>query len=175
MTKTMSYTSKRIWYPTLLSSPPHCSHLSAATLSATCHTERGMTIKVISLADSICLQLLSWFGSPIIKKFPEYHPPNVYGYVEMWMYIMSKYSTIPNCSNFDFRNDDRYKYILLSLNCSQAFIAQSVRRRIFDQDVRGSYSIDARIFAVMLPSLSFCTFKCSFILLWNFLLAYLKM
>jgi hypothetical protein len=26
---------------------------------------------------------------------------------------------IPNCSKFDFRNDDRYKDILLSLNCTQ--------------------------------------------------------
>jgi hypothetical protein len=38
---------------------------------------------------------------------------------------MSKYRTIPNCSKFDFCNDDRYKAIMLSLNCSQAFIAQS--------------------------------------------------
>jgi hypothetical protein len=50
---------------------------------------------------------LSWFSSPIIKKIPEYHPPNVYGYVEIWMYIMAKYSTISNCSNFDFCNKDR--------------------------------------------------------------------
>jgi hypothetical protein len=40
-------------------------------------------IKVILLADSSRSRLLSWFGSPIIKKIPEYHPPNVYGYVEI--------------------------------------------------------------------------------------------
>jgi hypothetical protein len=43
---------------------------------------------VILLADSIRSRLLSWFGSPISKKFPKYHPPNVYGYVEIWMYNM---------------------------------------------------------------------------------------
>jgi hypothetical protein len=59
-------------------------------------------IKVILLADTICSRLLAWFGSPIIKKIIEYHPLNVYGYVEIWMYIMSQYSTIPNCSEFDF-------------------------------------------------------------------------
>jgi hypothetical protein len=63
---------------------------------------------------------------------------------------MSKHSTIPNCSKFDFRNDDRYKDILLSLNCSQAFITQSVRRQIFYPDVRGSYPVGARIFAFVL-------------------------
>jgi hypothetical protein len=40
-------------------------------------------LKVILLADSIRSRLLSWFSSPIIKKIPEYHPPNVYGYVEI--------------------------------------------------------------------------------------------
>jgi hypothetical protein len=124
------------------------------------------SIKVILLADSIRLRLLSWFGSPIIKKIPEYHPPNVYGYVEMWMFIMSKHSTIPNCSKFDFRNDDRYKDILLSLNYSQAFIAQSVTRWIFDPDVRGLYPVSARIFAFLLSCIFFCTFKWSFILIY---------
>jgi hypothetical protein len=41
------------------------------------------TLKVILLADSIRSQLLSWFGRLIIKKIPEYHSPNVYGYVEI--------------------------------------------------------------------------------------------
>jgi hypothetical protein len=44
------------------------------------------TVKVILLADSIRSRLLAWFGSPIIKKIPEFkknHPPNVYGYVEI--------------------------------------------------------------------------------------------
>jgi hypothetical protein len=59
-------------------------------------------IKVILLADSIRSRLMAWFGSPIIKKIPKCHPPNVYGYVEIRMYIMSKYSTVPNCSKFDF-------------------------------------------------------------------------
>jgi hypothetical protein len=48
--------------------------------------ENDMTIsllKVILLADSIHSRLLAWFGSPTIKKIPEYHPPNVYGYVEI--------------------------------------------------------------------------------------------
>jgi hypothetical protein len=58
--------------------------------------------KVNIPANSIRSRLKAWFGSPIIKKIPEYHPRNVYGYVEIWMYIMSKYSTIPNCSKFDF-------------------------------------------------------------------------
>jgi hypothetical protein len=40
-------------------------------------------LKAILLADSIRSRLLSWFGSPIIKKIPEYHPPNVYGCVEI--------------------------------------------------------------------------------------------
>jgi hypothetical protein len=40
-------------------------------------------LKVILPADSIRSRLLAWFGSPIIKKIPEYHPPNVYGYVEI--------------------------------------------------------------------------------------------
>jgi hypothetical protein len=69
------------------------------------------------------------------------------------MYIMSKHSTILNRSKFDFRNDDRYKDILLSLNPSQAIIAQSVRRRIFYPDVRGSYPVGARIFAFLLSFL----------------------
>jgi hypothetical protein len=68
---------------------------------------------------------------------------------------MSKHSTIPNCSKFDFRNDDRYKDILLSLNCSQAFLAQSVKRRIFYPDVRGSYPVGARICAFLLSFLFF--------------------
>jgi hypothetical protein len=41
------------------------------------------SVKVILLADSIRSRLLAWFGSPIIKKIPEYHPPNVYGYIEI--------------------------------------------------------------------------------------------
>jgi hypothetical protein len=40
-------------------------------------------LKVMLLADSIRSRLLSWFGSPKIKKICEYHPPNVYGYVEI--------------------------------------------------------------------------------------------
>jgi hypothetical protein len=40
-------------------------------------------VKVILLADSIRSRLLAWFGSPIIMKIREYHPPNVYGYVEI--------------------------------------------------------------------------------------------
>jgi hypothetical protein len=43
----------------------------------------SMSLKVIYLSDSICLRLLSWFGCPIIKKIPEYHPPNVYEYGEI--------------------------------------------------------------------------------------------
>jgi hypothetical protein len=60
----------------------------AAVQSESVHQTQDI-IKVILLADSICSRLLSWFGSPMIKKIPEYHPPNVYGYVEIWMYIMS--------------------------------------------------------------------------------------
>jgi hypothetical protein len=75
-------------------------------------------LKVILLADSIRSQLLSWFGSPIIKKLPEYHPPNVYKYVEIWMYIMSKYSTIPNCSNFDFCNESH----IYALYCMRKYV-----------------------------------------------------
>jgi hypothetical protein len=39
--------------------------------------------KAILLVDSIRSWLLSSFGSPMIKKIPEYHPLNVYGYVEI--------------------------------------------------------------------------------------------
>jgi hypothetical protein len=46
------------------------------------HTRRRL-VKVILLADSIRSRLLSWFGSPIIKKIAEYHLLNVYGYVEI--------------------------------------------------------------------------------------------
>jgi hypothetical protein len=83
------------------------------------------------------------------------------------MYIMSKHSTMSNRSKSDFRNDDRYNDILLSLNCSQALKAQSIRRRIF-------YPTSAdRIPSApeFLPFFFFCfffsfiTFKCSFILL----------
>jgi hypothetical protein len=45
--------------------------------------KRFATVKVILLADSIRSRLLAWFGSPIIKKLPKYHPPNVYGYIEI--------------------------------------------------------------------------------------------
>jgi hypothetical protein len=72
----------------------NCHHLA--------YTQRPVSFKVILLAGSIRSRLLAWFGSPITKKIPEYHPPNVYGYVEIWMYIMSKYSTIPNSYTFDF-------------------------------------------------------------------------
>jgi hypothetical protein len=49
-----------------------------------------------------------------------------------------KITLSPVVLSLDFRNDDRYVDILLSVTCSQAVIAQSVRRRIFDLDVRGS-------------------------------------
>jgi hypothetical protein len=63
------------------------------------------------------------------------------------MFIMSKYNTFPNSSIFDCCNDNRYIDIVLSVTCSQAVIAQSVRRRIFYPEVRGSYPVGARIFA----------------------------
>jgi hypothetical protein len=44
---------------------------------------KAIILKVILLADSIRSRLLAWFGSPIIKKIFEYHPPNVYGYAEI--------------------------------------------------------------------------------------------
>jgi hypothetical protein len=65
------------------------------------------SLKVIYLSDSIRSRLLSWFGSLIIKKILEYHPPNVYGYVEIQMLIVSRNSTIPNVTIFDFCNEDR--------------------------------------------------------------------
>jgi hypothetical protein len=69
--------------------------------------------KVKYLSDSICLRLLSWFGSLKIKQIPKYQPPNVYGSVEIQMFIMCKNSTIPNCSNFDVRNEDRvYRHFI---------------------------------------------------------------
>jgi hypothetical protein len=71
------------------------------------------------------------------------------------MYIMYKYRTIPNCSEFGLRNDDRYIDILLPSTCSQAFIAQLVRLWIFDPEVRGSYPVGARIFAFLLSFLFF--------------------
>jgi hypothetical protein len=43
----------------------------------------SLDLKVILMADSIRSWLLAWFGSPIVKKIPKYHPPNVYGYVEI--------------------------------------------------------------------------------------------
>ena len=52
---------------------------------------------------------------------------------------MSKYNTFPNSSIFDCCNDNRYIDIVLSATCSQAVIAQWVRRRIFDPEVRESY------------------------------------
>jgi hypothetical protein len=144
--------------------------LLTLSLRQTARSQLSYPLKVILLADSIRSRLLSWFGIPKIKKIPEYHPLNVYGYIEIWMYIMSKHSTIPNCSKFDFRYDDRCKDVLLSLNCSQAFIAQSVRRRIFYPDVRGSYPVGTWMFAFLLSFLFFffCTVKCSFVLLWHF-------
>jgi hypothetical protein len=60
---------------------------------------------------------------------------------------MSKHSTFPNCSIFDCCNDNRYIDIFLSVTCSQAAIAQSVRRRFFYPDVQGLYPVGARIFA----------------------------
>jgi hypothetical protein len=63
------------------------------------------------------------------------------------MFIMSKYYTFPNCSIFDCCNDNRYIDIVLSVTCSQAVFAQSVKRRIFDPEVRGSYPVGARSFA----------------------------
>jgi hypothetical protein len=44
---------------------------------------------------------------------------------------------------------------VLPFTCCQAFIAQSVRRRIFDLEVRGSYPVGARIFAFLLSFLFF--------------------
>jgi hypothetical protein len=110
---------------------------------------------VILLADSIRSRLLSWFGSLIIKKISEYHPPKVDGSVEIQMFIMYNNRTIPSCSKFGCRNDDRYIDILLPCTCSQAFIAQSVRRRIFYVEVRGSYPVGARNFLFLLSFLLF--------------------
>jgi hypothetical protein len=86
----------------------------------------------------------------IIKKILKCQLPNVYGSVEIQMFIMSKYNTFPNCSIFDCCNDNRYIDIVLSVTCSQAVIAQSVRRQIFYLDVRGSYPVGARIFGLLL-------------------------
>jgi hypothetical protein len=83
------------------------------------------------LSDSTCSRLLSCFGNLIIKKILKYQLPNVYKSVEIQMFIMSKYSTFPNCSIFDCCNDNRYIDIFLSVTCSQAVTAQSVRRQIF--------------------------------------------
>jgi hypothetical protein len=52
------------------------------------------------LADSIRLRFLPWFDSPIIKKIPEYHTPNIHGSVEIQMFIMSKNNTFPSSSKF---------------------------------------------------------------------------
>jgi hypothetical protein len=49
------------------------------------------------------LWLLSYFGSLIIKKNPKYQPLNVYGFVEIWMFIVSKNSTMLICSTANFR------------------------------------------------------------------------
>jgi hypothetical protein len=68
---------------------------------------------------------------------------------------MSKYNTFPNSSIFDCCNHNRYIDIVLSAFCCQAVIAQSVRHRIFDPEVRGSYPVGARIFACLLCSLFF--------------------
>jgi hypothetical protein len=48
-----------------------------------------LLIKVIQLSDSTCLRLLSCFGSLIIKKILKYQLPNVFGSVEIQMFIMS--------------------------------------------------------------------------------------
>jgi hypothetical protein len=109
---------------------------------------------------------LSFFGNLIIKKILKYQLPNVYGSVEIQMFIMSRYNTFPNSSIFDCGNDARYIDIVLSGTYNQAVIAQSVRRQIFDPEVRGSYPVGAQIFCFFaLFSLFFCTFKCSVILL----------
>jgi hypothetical protein len=107
--------------------------------------------------------VMFYFGNLIIKKIIKYQLPNVYGSVEIQMFIVSKYNTFHNSSIFDCCNDNRYIDIVLSATCSQAVIAQSVRRRIFYPEVRGSYPVGARIFAVSLCFLFFCTFKCSVI------------
>jgi hypothetical protein len=98
---------------------------------------------------------LSCFGNLIIKKILKYQLPNVYGLVEIQMFIMSKYNTFPNSSIFDCCNDNRYIDIVMSTTCSQAVIAQSVRRQIFDPEVRVSYTVGARIFAFLLCFLFF--------------------
>jgi hypothetical protein len=100
---------------------------------------------------------------------------NICGFVEIRMFIMSKNSTILSCTKYDFCNEDRYvdTCILLLVTFSQARIVQSVSRRIFFYpDVPGVESRKRLIF-VLFPF--FSTFKRSFILLWNFLLPYLKM
>jgi hypothetical protein len=61
----------------------HYAHAALASQLPTQIKTELATVKVILLADSIRSRLLAWFGSPIIKKIPEYHPPNVYGYVEI--------------------------------------------------------------------------------------------
>jgi hypothetical protein len=48
----------------------------------------SLDFKVILLADLIRSRLLSWFGSPIITKIPEYHSPNVYGYRNLNVYCV---------------------------------------------------------------------------------------
>jgi hypothetical protein len=42
----------------------------------------------------------------MIKNFTKYQSLNVYGSVEIRMFIMSKNSTVPCCTNFDFCNED---------------------------------------------------------------------
>jgi hypothetical protein len=108
----------------------------------------------------LSVRLLKWCNFLIqhVRGFChvlKYQLPNVYESVEIQMFIMSKYSTFPHCYIFDCCNDIRYIDIFVSVTCSQAVIAQSVRRRIFVLEVRGLYPVGARTFAFLLCFLFF--------------------
>jgi hypothetical protein len=61
----------------------------------------------MQLSDSICSRLLSCLGNLTIKKILKYQHPNVYGSVEIQMFIMSENNIISSCSIFDCCNQDR--------------------------------------------------------------------
>jgi hypothetical protein len=92
------------------------------------------------------LVLEDFYCSIIIKKIPEYHPPNVYGSVEIQMFIMSNNRTIPYCSKFGCHNDDRYIDFFFASHLQPSLHSSVGKATDFLSRGQGIVSSRARIF-----------------------------
>jgi hypothetical protein len=90
--------------------------------------------KLILLADSTWSGVLSLVSSSKIKKFAKYQSPNVYGSVEILVFMSKiKNRTKTWDTNFDFCNEDRYKSIVSRRISISASIATLVEHTLFIQ------------------------------------------